>query len=44
VRGAVPGQLPQQPAAPPAVQDLLADVHRLPAQRPALLRVVHLAA
>lgn len=25
------------------MQDLLADVHRLPAQRPALLRVVHLA-
>jgi HD-like signal output (HDOD) protein len=43
LRGQVPGQLPLQPASPPAVQDLLADVHRLPAQRPALLRVVHLA-
>lgn len=31
------------PAAPPQVHDLIADLHRLPAQRPALLRVVQVA-
>jgi HD-like signal output (HDOD) protein len=40
----LPGHLPLQPAtSPPEVQDLLADMHRLPAQRPALLRVLHVA-
>jgi HD-like signal output (HDOD) protein len=33
----------QPTAAPPTVQALMEDVQRLPAQRPALLRVVHMA-